>query len=97
MSKAENVRLYSFHVPGYVEGIARLFSGGSQAYIDEDTKEVLAEGPMGQPLSVPDAPPDASPVQAENVSPALVKEVQPERSVEASTTYNFVGSGDMGG
>lgn len=77
---SEDIRLYSFHVPGYIPGIARIFAGGSQAYVDEVTLEVVAEGPMGQKLVLP----DSLDISRSTVAPAV--EVPTTDSGEAASS-----------
>ncbi len=58
------LRLYEFRVNGYVPGVPGEFASGTQALIDEDTNQVVAWGPLGQPLTIPlDPAPDQQPGQ----------------------------------
>ena len=55
----ENIRTYTFNVPGFIPGVPGDWPGGSWATINEDTKQVLDWGPKPaeQGASTPDLPP----------------------------------------
>jgi len=61
------LRLYEFRVNGFIPGVPGEFAGGTQALIDDESNQVIAWGPLGQPLKIPldDPPPQEQPAQVE--------------------------------
>lgn len=65
---SENIRTYTFNVPGFIPGIPGNWPAGSWATVNEDTKQILDFGPKPA-MSNSDAPsePD-TPVESEQES-----------------------------
>lgn len=68
----ENIRTYTFNVPGYIPGIPGMWSAGSWVAVNEDTKEILDFGPKLQDPApteqpAPETPPAVGnqPIQAD--------------------------------
>jgi hypothetical protein len=60
-------RIYTFYAAGFIPGVPGVIPGGHQVLVDEDSHQVLALGPIGEPLAPGDgaaAPSLAEPDQA---------------------------------
>jgi len=67
----ENIRTYTFNIPGFIPGVPGMWSAGSWVTINEDTKQILDFGPK---LAQEQAEPEISPALPEQ--PAVLDPAQ---------------------
>lgn len=81
-----NQKIYTFYSAGFIPGVPGILPGGHQYLVDEDSHQILASGPVGQPLV---AEPDQAPA-TEPEAPPSGDQPSAASSTSVPDSFNFL-------